>query len=101
MTVTLLLDPGLLVPPAEPPTAWRDFWARLVEWASDRRVKLGPASHAFVYQRYAELGYPHQELDLHPAELKREYRRAIDRLLSTVAAASPRDTVLRFDATYI
>jgi hypothetical protein len=46
------------------------------------------------------MGYPQGELDLHPAELKREYRKAIDRLLASVTSVAPREAEVRFDAVY-
>ena len=89
MTVTLLLDPGLLLPPAAPTTAWRDFWTRLLGWSSDGRVKIGQASHICIFGTYAELGYPQGELDVYPPELRREYRQAIDRILGSVLSGPP------------
>lgn len=99
-TPVLLLDPGILVPPEAPPTDWRGFWIRLVEWSSDRRIKLGPASHAFIVHLYAELGYPHLELYVHPPALRHEYRKAIDRILTSITSASFRDLEVTFDIEY-
>lgn len=37
-----------------------------------------------VYERFAQIGYPQQRLEVFPAELQREYRKALDTLLSRV-----------------
>lgn len=82
MTIPLLLDPGILVPQGEPVDYSEEYWNRLMAWSLDGRVKLGADSHAFVYDEYARYGYPHAELRVYPAELAREFRRALDRLLA-------------------
>jgi hypothetical protein len=100
VSARLLLDPELLVPPQRPPQEWRDYWSRLVAWSTDRRCGLGPASHAFVYDEYAKLGYPHATLLTYPQELQREYRKAIDRMLSSVYAPTREARPLTFTPRY-
>jgi hypothetical protein len=101
VTVTLLLDPGLLVPPSVPISEWQAYWSSLVKWSTDGRVKLGRASHDFAYNEYAKVGYPHARLDVHPPELSREYRKALDRLLASVLPAEPRSEPVTLSSEYL
>ena len=81
----LLLDPGLIVPPAAPDVSlYREFWVGLVEWAADRRVRLGRYSHALVLERLGE-SWPDASPPNCPQELSRQANFALNTLLSAVA----------------
>lgn len=85
--MNLLLDPLLLAPPGspgEPLPANSEFWQCIVEWASDRRAKLGPESHAVICEQYAQYGYPANNLEFGSTALRRDYQTALGRLLSRV-----------------
>ncbi len=86
---TVLCDPGLLVPPARDDVAGGiNFWPRLVEWAADRRVRLGPASQQYLADVLVEMGWPNFEPPGCPAGLKRNASQALNTLLSQVASPS-------------
>lgn len=85
----VLCDPGLLVPPAKDDVvSGISFWPRLVEWAADRRVRLGPASQQYLTTMFAEMGWPDFEPPACPSSLKRNATQALNTLLSQVVSPS-------------
>ena len=105
MTAVLVLcDPSLLLPPAkEDIDAGTRFWVRLVEWADDRRVRLGPAGQEFLVTTLAEAGWPDFEPPACPAALKRAASQAMNRLIGQVryAALDLSAATPSFDPAYV
>lgn len=81
----VLCDPGLVIPPnAEDVSAHRAFWVRVIEWAHDRRLKLGVESFQVLFEEYERRGWPDYEEPMCPVALSVDARTAVARLLSSV-----------------
>ena len=81
----VLCDPGLLIAPdSGDADAGLRFWPRLIGWAADRRIMLGPATVQLVCSAYAEIGWPTFDPPACPAGLKRTARHALHTLLAQV-----------------
>jgi len=83
----VLCDPLILLPPSreeDPPAT--DFWVRLIEWAADRRLRLGPLAHAFVLRMLGD-SWPEFRPPACPSGLSRDARQAFMELLGRVADA--------------
>jgi hypothetical protein len=83
----VLCDPLILLPPSQdedPPAT--DFWVRLIEWAADRRLRLGPLAHVFLLGMLGE-SWPQFHPPACPAGLSRDARQAFMELLGRVADA--------------
>lgn len=90
----LLIDPGILVAPGERALHQR-YWERLVDWSLDSRAYLGEHSQKRVLDSFAEYGYPHNELNLHPPALRGAFSRALNIVLSRVAQLNGEDAEVR------
>lgn len=90
MSQFLLCDPALLMPPPPDEEGAADFWSRLVEWSSDRRLRLGPAGHQMIVSLLGEFGWPQYDSARYPPGLARLAYRALATLLSQVATATPK-----------
>jgi hypothetical protein len=86
----LLCDPGLLlVPDVDDGANGPLFWTRLIGWSADRRLRLGPESHALVLRHIEDHGWPRLfEPPACPNSLQRLARRGLSVLLSQVAVPS-------------
>lgn len=100
----ILLDPLLAIPPGHPcATSASDleFWSRIHEWAADKRVFIGESAHKLIYEEYAQYGYPEHSLDLSGFPAGREYRAALDKLLSRVWRHKESSKALSFCPQYL
>jgi hypothetical protein len=76
------------MPPAKDDVdAGTRFWVRLVEWAEDKRLRLGPSGQQFLVTALAETGWPDFEPPACPAALKRSASQAMNRLIGQVVYA--------------
>jgi hypothetical protein len=81
----VLVDPGLIMPPSRVGVAAQGmFWARLIEWSDDRRIKLGRESFQIVIEHFTARGWPDVAAENCPQELRSLARVALNRLLSSV-----------------
>jgi hypothetical protein len=82
--VFLLCDPGLLLPPdADDVGEHEQFWRRVVEWSSDKRVALGPEAHDLVIRHFESQGWPDYQPPRCPRGLGSLARGALNRLLAS------------------
>lgn len=87
MPAFVLCDPALLMPPPSDELGAARFWARLVEWSSDHRVRLGPASHALVVSTLGRFGYPQRDAQKYPPGLAQLAHRTLAIMLGQALAA--------------
>jgi hypothetical protein len=100
----VLCDPALLIPPSTDDVgSGIEFWVGLIEWAADRRLRLGPASQEFLVAALASGGWPDFEPPACPAALKRNARQALNKLIGQVAEPSRSLQVFAptFDPSYV
>ena len=102
----LLCDPALLLPPGRRADErdYQTFWARLIEWAADRRLRMGSESHAALMNELAALGWPDMKPPRCPQALTRDAARALNSLLTVVAVDPPGDAQTAnaaFDPAYV
>jgi len=98
-----LCDPGLLLPPNAPDLHEHErFWRRLVEWASDKRVALGPETHDLIIEYFELHGWPNYQPPRCPQGLSNLARSALHRLLATKREpASPPVNAVELDPKYV
>jgi len=90
--VFVLCDPLFLVPPAEGEADKSlIFWVRLIEWAADRRLRIGPALQGYASQMVAEQKWPQFTPPSCPASLSREARQAFTEMLTRVVTCNSHD----------
>jgi hypothetical protein len=88
----LLCDPGLLLPPGgESVERHQEFWRHLVEWSADRRLRLGLQGREAVMRHLNLNGWPDYSPPHCPTSIKRDARRAVNRLLAAVAHDPPNE----------
>ena len=87
MTATkLLLDPGVLMPP-DPDVnglVWTEYWLRLIDWQSDRRVYIGESGFSLALQSVDILNLAADRSMDFPPHTTRERIQAVQTLLSRV-----------------
>lgn len=83
-TPFLLCDPALLLPPGADSSHadYQRFWSRLIEWAADRRLRIGPESYAALLDHLGRLGWPDMTPPRCPTALKRDAARALNSLMT-------------------
>lgn len=100
----LLLDPALLIPPQDAEVeAYNEFWVRVVDWASDRRVLLGADGRSVLLERLGT-GWPDTAPPFCPKALVREAAYALNTLLGRVAPRTCATTIGKveaFDPSYV
>jgi hypothetical protein len=81
----LLCDPGLIIPPPQGGDEHlRSFWLRVIEWSTDRRLKLGPESFHFTINLFGQANWAFLE----HAACSVDARSALNRLLASVQPAA-------------
>lgn len=91
MSGFLLCDPALVMPPPDNEEDEMRFWMRLVEWAADHRVRLGPSSHDLVISLLGTVGWPQFDSHRYPPGMARLAYRALSTLLGQ--AFPPEETL--------
>lgn len=101
MTDVVLCDPALLMPPPPDERGAAQFWARLVEWSSDHRVRLGPASHELVISLLGKFGWPERKTGSYPPGMAQLAYRTLATMLGQALAAEKIDNVPTLSPRYV
>jgi hypothetical protein len=86
----VLCDPALMMPPPPDENEGAQFWARLIEWSADHRLRLGPAGYELVVSLLGEFGWPKRDAANYPPGMAQLAHRSLAMLLKQVAAAETR-----------
>lgn len=87
MSGVVLCDPALLMPPPADEEGAAHFWARLIEWSADHRVRLGPASYNLVVALLGTFGWPQRDVASYPPGMAQLAYRTLATMLSQVLSA--------------
>lgn len=87
MNETVLCDPGLVMPPPQVPEHAAQFWARLVEWSGDHRLRLGPAGRARVVSLLGAIGWPDRHSHAYPDGMAQLAYRSLGLILGQALVA--------------
>lgn len=86
--MTLLIDPGLLEPPNEGSDSWSKYWIRLMDWTTDRRVRVGIHTFELATHELQLFDVIESDIANYPPHTRHDRRRALHQLMSRVQQAS-------------
>jgi hypothetical protein len=87
----VLCDPALLMPPPADEEGAAHFWARLIEWSTDHRLRLGPTSYELVVLLLGRFGWPQLKVDNYPPGMAQLAHRALSTMLGQALGGDTQD----------